>query len=78
MTEEFKRRLALLEPQDALWCGIRKLLDDNAAIESAALCGPNIGDEEAHRLRGRLSMLLDLQQQLSEAVELARQETSPA
>jgi hypothetical protein len=74
VTPEFQRRLALLDPQDALWVGVRRLLADNAAIETEALCRPNLGDEEAHRQRGRLSMLLDLQQQLDDAVAMARKE----
>lgn len=74
MNADFKRRLALLDPQDALWIGIRRLLADNVAIETEALCRPNLGNEEAHRQRGRLSMLLDLQQQLDEAVKLAGQD----
>jgi hypothetical protein len=76
MTTEFKRRLALLDPQDALWNGVKQLLTENAAIETEALCRAGIGDEEAHRLRGRLSMLLDLQGQLDDAVKLARQEAA--
>jgi hypothetical protein len=71
---EFKRRLALLDPQDALWKGIQSLLADNVAIETEAVCRAHLGDEEAHRQRGRLSMLLDLQQQLDEAVKLAGQD----
>lgn len=74
MSEEFKRRLALLDPQDALWTGIRQLLAANVTLEQQALCAPGLGSEEAHRGRGRLGMLLDLQQQLDDAVQVARRE----
>jgi hypothetical protein len=73
---EFKRRMALLDPQDALWKGIQSLLADNVVIETEAVCRPNLGDEEAHRQRGRLSMLLDLQQQLDEAAAMSRHDAA--
>lgn len=76
MTPEFQRRLATLDPQDALWRGFQELLASNVAIEQGALCAPGLSSEEAHRGRGRLGMLLDLQNQLDEALALARRAES--
>lgn len=62
--ERLLGRVSLLAKDDPLWPMLRALLRSNLLIETEAVARPNIGDEEAHRARGRVGMLLDLEAQL--------------
>ena len=64
--EQFKARLQTIMPTDPLWAGLMWYLDELHKIEQRSLCQPAIGDEEAHRGRGRLGMLIDLRDQLDD------------
>lgn len=75
--EQFLLRMRTITAEDPLWAMFGWLLDANVSDEQTALCQPNIGDEAAHRQRGRLSMLLDLQAQLSGAQAEANKPGDP-
>lgn len=67
-------RLKTIQPTDPLWVGLLWLVDANIEVESGALCQPQLGDEGAHRARGRLSALRDFREQLGEAMLQAHDE----
>jgi len=69
---EFLKRLASVREADPLWEMFIWVIESNKEAEMEILGAPNIGDEGAHRQRGRLSMLLDLQEQLEVALEESR------
>jgi hypothetical protein len=62
--ERLKERVALLGPEDPLFPLLGDLLNEFAIVEVEAGCKAQIGDEEAHRCRGRLGMCVELQQEL--------------
>ena len=64
--QQFQARLQTITPTDPLWMGLLWYLDACRDIEQRSLCQPAIGDEEAHRGRGRLGMLIDLRDQLDD------------
>ncbi len=55
-----KRRLAVMPAEDDLWPRLLALLDAYVVSETKPLAGAGLDDAEAHRLRGRVGMLLDL------------------
>lgn len=65
-------RLKTVNERDPLWNGLLWLIDENRKNDQAALCVPIIGDEAAHRARGRLSAWVDLYSQMEEALLAAR------
>ena len=70
-------RLKTLSEDDPLWVGLLWLLQANVESETQSLCAPVIGDEQAHRGRGRISALLDLREQLVSAWDEAHQPEAP-
>jgi hypothetical protein len=64
--ERLKARIGLLAADDPLWPMLLAWLEANIKTETHALAPPGIGDEEAHRSRGRVGMLLDLEAQLNQ------------
>jgi hypothetical protein len=65
----FNRMVAT--PEDALWPALNALLQLNLNTEVQALVPARIGDEESHRARGRIGMLLDLSAQLNDLMNTA-------
>lgn len=61
-----KDRVGLLASDDPLWPMLRALLKANLLIETEAVAKSGIDDAEAHRSRGRVGMLLDLDAQLGQ------------
>lgn len=72
--ERLKARVGLLPQDDPLWPMLAALLQANLHAETESLARPNIGDEEAHRSRGRVGMCLDLQAQLAQVWEASHRE----
>ncbi len=64
--EKLHARVSVLAADDALWPMLAALLRSNLKIETEAVARAGIGDEEAHRARGRVGMLLDLEAQLQQ------------
>lgn len=64
--ERLKARVGGLAKDDPLWPLLLALLRSNQTIEIATLAAPRVEDGEAHRGRGRVGMLLDLEAQLNE------------
>jgi hypothetical protein len=73
--ETLKARVGLLAADDPLWPMLRALLRANLQSEVEAISRPAIGDEEAHRSRGRVGMILDLQIQLDQVWEDAHKDS---
>ena len=69
--EQLKARVGLLAQDDKLWPMLLALVRSNLATETEAVARPDIGDEEAHRARGRVGMLLDLDAQLKQVWEIS-------
>lgn len=67
--QRLEARVGLLAQDDPLWPMLIALVQQNLALETAAVARAAIGDEEAHRARGRVGMCLDLEQQLREVWE---------
>lgn len=67
--ERLEARVGLLPKDDPLWPMLLALVQRNLAQETEAVAAPAIGDEEAHRARGRVGMCLDLEHQLREIWE---------
>jgi hypothetical protein len=67
--EKLEARVGVLPLNDPLWPMLIALVNANVRSETEAVARPNIGDEEAHRARGRVGMLLDVETQLSELWE---------
>ena len=61
-----QNRVAGLAADDPLWPRLLALVKNNVERETDTLCAPAIGDGEAHRARGRVGMLLDLEAQLNQ------------
>jgi hypothetical protein len=64
--ERLKARVGALAQDDPLWPMLIGLVRKNLQTETEAVSAPGIGDEEAHRARGRVGMLLDIETQLKE------------
>jgi hypothetical protein len=62
--ERLKERLALLASDDPLVPLLQDLVKEFAAVEVETGCRPQIGDEEAHRFRGRLGMCVEFHEEL--------------
>lgn len=69
-----KRRVAQLAGDDPLWADLIALIDCNISTETRVSVSAAMGNEEAHRFRGRIGMLLDLRQQLADLPAQARAE----
>jgi len=67
--ERLQARVGLLAADDPLWPMLTALVRQNLAVETEAVARPGIGDEEAHRARGRVGMLLDFEAQLVQVWE---------
>jgi hypothetical protein len=67
--ERLKARVGLLAKDDPLWPMLSALVRANLKIETEAVAKAGIGDEEAHRARGRVGMLLDIEEQLQQVWE---------
>jgi hypothetical protein len=65
----FNRMVA--SPEDDLWPSLNALLQLNLNTEVQAIVPERIGDEEAHRARGRIGMLLELSAQLNDLMQRA-------
>jgi hypothetical protein len=63
--ERLQARAGLLAQDDPLWPMLGALVQANVQIETELLCRADIGDEEAHRARGRVGMLLEMEAQLN-------------
>ena len=61
--ERLSARVGALAKDDPLWPMLLALLRENLKTEIDAVAKPDIEDAEAHRSRGRLGMLLDLESQ---------------
>lgn len=63
--EKFKARLRGLAVDDPLWPMLLALVDEHVrdAVEACVL--PGLPGDEAHRLRGRVGMMLDFRDSLS-------------
>lgn len=59
-------RAGLLSQDDPLWPMLLALVQSNVKIETEQLARSGIGDEEAHRARGRVGMLLEMEAQLNQ------------
>jgi hypothetical protein len=62
--ERLKARVGALAADDPLWPMLLGLVRRNVETEMEALARPGIGDEEAHRARGRVGMMLDFEGQM--------------
>ena len=71
--ERLKARVGMLAQDDPLWPMLTALIRRNLATETEAVSRPGIGDEEAHRARGRVGMLLDIEGQLVDLWEKSHQ-----
>lgn len=67
-------RMRTLQPEDPLLVGIRWLIGEMRQDDIDGLCIPVIGDEQAHRARGRISAYEDLQRALQQAFDESRKE----
>lgn len=70
--KHFLQRLAGVREADPLWEMMLWVIGRNIDAELEVMGAPSLGDEGAHRQRGRLSMLLDLREQLEDSLEEAR------
>lgn len=61
-----QNRVACLAADDPLWPMLVALLRRNMQTDLEALAPAGIGDEEAHRGRGRIGMILDLEAQFNQ------------
>lgn len=75
MKELLLRRLQVLPPDDPLWDALLWLCRSNLDNEVDSICAPGMSDSDAHRSRGRISALRDLEEQLKEARQAAIQGT---
>ena len=64
--EKLLARVGVLASDDPLWPMLTALVRRNLETETEAVARAGIGDEEAHRARGRVGMLLDIEQQLNQ------------
>ena len=64
--EKLVARASFLPADDPLWLMLIALVRANLAIETEAVAKAGIDDAEAHRARGRVGMLLDLETQLQQ------------
>ena len=71
--ERLTARVGMLAKDDPLWPMLTALMRQNLATETEAVARPGIGDEEAHRARGRVGMLLDIEAQLQDLWEKSHQ-----
>lgn len=71
--ERFKARVGLLAQDDPLWPMLRAWLRANLEIETEAVAKPDVKDGEAHRARGRVGMVLDMEAQLKQVWEDSHQ-----
>jgi hypothetical protein len=67
--KRLEARVGLLPGDDPLWPMLKALLRANLEIETEAVAKAGIGDEEAHRARGRVGMLLDMEEQIKQVWE---------
>lgn len=64
--QRLQARVGLLAADDPLWPMLKALARANVEIETEILCRAGISSDEAHRGRGRVGMLLDLEAQLNQ------------
>lgn len=62
--EKFKQRLRGMAQDDPLWPQLIALMEAFSRTETGPLVAPGLDDAEAHRLRGRVGMCLDLRDEL--------------
>lgn len=62
--QRLKEQLAVTRPEDPLLAGFLGLIDANVRAELPPSTVPGLPNEEAHRFRGRIGMLLDLKADL--------------
>jgi hypothetical protein len=67
--QRLEARVGMLAKDDPLWPMLTALVRANLAIETEAVAKAGIDDAEAHRARGRVGMLLDLEAQLAQVWE---------
>lgn len=70
-------RLKTIQRDDPLVVGLEWFLRDMERIEIESLCGPRIGDEEAHRGRGRIGALRDVRDQIEQLWQEAHKRDEP-
>lgn len=62
-------RVGMLATDDPLWPMLKALVRRNIETETEAVAREGIGNEEAHRGRGRVGMLLEIETQLQKVWE---------
>lgn len=67
-------RMRTLQADDPLLVGLRWLVTEMRQDDINGLCIPVLGDEQAHRARGRISAWEDLLRQLQQAYDESRKE----
>ncbi len=61
LMERFRYRLAALEDEDTLWCGLVQLLEDLRDQGALSVAQPNVAADARAYNSGRLAQVIDLQ-----------------